>query len=170
MDKPLFILKPSSWNALSPLFFKNLFYSTIFGLILLLIYFLLNYFNIINYSFNFILIVLIIFVLIISFFPLIMRIIILANTNYYFYRTHITSEFKLFFIKSYSLSYSKITNISLDISIWDRLCNAGDIILHSAEDKKEDLKLAFIKNPKEIEKRIYALAHHQTNNDPHLKS
>ena len=78
-------------------------------------------------------------------------------TTYYFHDDHVISEIKFLSIKRHSLPYSKITNITSNISIWDRICNAGDLVLYTAEDKAPDLKLKHIADPEKIEKHIFSL-------------
>jgi len=86
---------------------------------------------------------------------LLIKIVILSSTKYYFFNNHITSEFKLIIIKRHSVPYHQIVNIRTDISLWDRFCKAGDIVLHTAEDKDPDLVLNYIKDPEKIERAIY---------------
>ena len=89
---------------------------------------------------------------------LIVRIIMLGNLKYTFYKDRIEMHQQLFNIRRKSIRYSQITNITAEISVWDRICNAGDIILHSAEETEVgDLELRCIKNPYDIEKKIHEL-------------
>ena len=55
------------------------------------------------------------------------------------------------------MPYNQITNITLNVTLWDRICKSGDLTLHTAEDNAPDLKLKFLKSPKHIEKTIYNL-------------
>ena len=73
-------------------------------------------------------------------------------------------EFEFFIIRTKSAHYSHIVNITTDITIWDRITNCGDVILHTAEDKAPDVVLSFIENPEKIEKSIYRLISRQKTN------
>jgi len=157
MEKPLAILKPSLINALAAIFIRNIFYSFIIILVLYGVSILLETFNIldpINKVFWVIIILLLVLIV-----PLLIQTVILHNTLYYFFRTHVSRELKFFVVKKHSVPYSQIVNITIDISIWDRICKAGDITLHTAEDKTPDLVLHYIKEPEKIEKHIYAMMH-----------
>ena len=119
------------------------------------LYFLTEFFIEIKYK----LLIFILLQLITPIIPLTVRIIVLSNTKYNFYKNHLIKEFKFLSIKQQSIPYKHITNISINISLWDRLSNAGDIILHTAEDETPDLILQYVKNPKALEKKIYKITH-----------
>ena len=147
-------IKPSLVNALVPIFIKDVIYSILITAIFFFTIHILKAVNVTKFStstkLNILIFVLVALVLTTS------RIIILTSTTYYFYNDHIKSEFKFIAIKSFAAPYSSIVNISSSISLWDRLCNASDITLHTAEDNK-DLVLRYITNPKKIEKIIYQM-------------
>ncbi|MFH1664331.1 MAG: hypothetical protein ABH986_06040, partial [archaeon] len=126
MEKHLLVLKPSLFNALIPTFIKNLVYSFIVVLILFGVSVLLETVNIIN-TYSNKLFWLIIILIVFSIGPLIIKMIVLFNTNYYLFKTHVLSEFRFLAVKKQSVPYNQIVNISVDISIWDRVCNAGNI-------------------------------------------
>jgi len=155
MDKPLFTLKPNVINALFPLVMKNLLYFSIVSIIFSLSRNLFSPISYINDNKFWIFFALALIFLI----PLLIKIIILYNIKYYFYKTHVVYEFEFIYIKKLSLPYHQIANISTKISLWDRLCNAGDIILYTPEDVGPNLVLQFIKEPHKIEKMIYQLTH-----------
>jgi len=154
---PMMVLKPDLINAIFPSFAKNLFWSIILVAILYGVNMLLKLFGIVVISSAFAIPTLLIFAVVLSFVPLIFQIFILANTKYSFYDNHVNSEFKFILIRKRSATYPHIINMTVDISIWDRLCNAGDIIVHTAEENDPDIALRFIKNPEDIETQIYAL-------------
>ena len=154
-DQSLLTLKPNILNALVPTFVRNLFYSSIIVLILFGLSILLERLDIITIPNK--LLWLLLLLLILAIIPLLAKIIVLSNTTYYFFKTHISREFELLMVRKHSVPYSQIINISIDISLWDRLCNAGDIILHTAEDKAPNLVLHYIKDPEKLEKQIYRL-------------
>ncbi len=157
MAKAIFTLKPNVMNAIIPTFIKWAFLSFIVALVVYGVFFVLNLVGIVDYAGSTTMIVLGILVILVAVVVVGIEVVILKNTTYYFYNTHAISEFKLLKIKTYSVPYSKITNISTQISVWDRLCKAGDVILHSAEDKYPDLKLKYVRNPRKIEKYVYAI-------------
>ena len=159
MQKSLLTLKPRYINALFPLFLKNLFFSFIIAIILYGIYFVLDMVNVIDFTRSSVMTLFIVFIVVFSILPLLIRFIILYNTRYDFFKSHIVTEFKFFVIKKHSVLYSQIVNIKVDISIWDRICKAGDIILYTAEDKSPNVVLQYIKNPQQVERAIYKLIH-----------
>lgn len=157
MQKPILTLKPDIVNALFPMLFRNISYSLIIAAIIYGFSFVLRAIDVINYSNRIIIFALIVFLLVISITPLIIRLIILANTKYYFFKSHVLKEFKFFSIRRHSLPYNKIVNITSHISVWDRICKAGDVILHTAENKNPDLVLSYVNAPRKIERGLYNL-------------
>ncbi len=159
MEKPEFTIKPNIINALLLVFLK---YIIKLGLISIVLFFFLliiksmGFFEISIGTLIFWLasIVFLFTILLLSY-----KIFILSFTTYYFYKTHLTSEFKFLVKKKFSVSYTRITNITTDVSVWDRICNAGDVIVHTAENKAPDLTLYYIKNPDKIEHLLYKHAH-----------
>ncbi|MGE0793624.1 MAG: PH domain-containing protein [Candidatus Woesearchaeota archaeon] len=166
MLKPLLILKPSIPNALFPSFLKNFTYTFLIMLFIGLINYSLISLNLINNFLNIgflnFLIWILIISIIISIFPLTTKIIVLLNTSYNFYNTHITKEFEFIVKKKESIPYTHIVNITIDISLWDRFCNTGDIHLKTADDSQPDILLEFMKNPNKLEHTIYHLIHKNT--------
>lgn len=157
MEKPLMAMKPSIINALLPIFIRNLFFSFIIILVLYAVSQTLITFGVITVAAVDVTIWLVGLLFLFAIAPLVIRIIVLYNTVYYFFKTHAISEFEFIIIKKYSLPYDKISNITVNISIWDRLCRAGDITLHTAEDVTPDLVLKYIKNPRKMEGRVYRM-------------
>jgi len=159
-DEPLFTLTPKIMNAFFPLFMKYFLISALFCAILFGITRLLEFFDIfflpISWSITFFVILAIILALI----PLGSKIFKLAFTKYVFYETSVIKEFRFIIISKKSVIYTRITNVSLNITIWDRLCSAGDITLHT-DDDEPDVVLQYIKNPEEIEHKIYNLIHRE---------
>jgi hypothetical protein len=168
METPLMEMKPNILNALFPVFLKNLFFSFIVILVMYAVSQVLTIFGVISLTASDVTIWLIGILFLFAIAPMTVRIIILYNTKYYFFRTHVISEFEFIMIKKYSLPYSKISNITVDISIWDRFCRAGDVTLHTAENITPDLVLRFIKNPKKMERDIYRMIDTQRH-DTHYK-
>tara|TARA_Y100000310_G_C20629036_1_gene787574 strand:+ start:560 stop:1063 length:504 start_codon:yes stop_codon:yes gene_type:complete len=151
-------LKPNILNALLPELLKNLFYSLIFSAILFGVLYGLIKFKIISFTISRSLIVAAIILIIGVFLPTITKIFVLSNTYYYFFKDHLVTEFKFFKVKRTSVPYSQIVNIIVNITIWDRFCKAGDIIIHTAEDKQSgDLVLKYIKDPSKIEHSLYQM-------------
>lgn len=159
MEKPLLVLKPNIVNALFPLFLRNFFYSFIIVIFLFGLSFVLKQSHIIDYPTRKIIFWLIFFLIAMLIIPLLFKLISLYYTKYYFFKSHVTSEFKFIRIKRYSVPYHQIVNITTRISLWDRICKAGDITLHTAEDKSADLVLYYIKNPMKIESGLYKMIH-----------
>ena len=156
--------KSHLFNSLFPDFIKHFFYNLfIFG-ILYLIYFLINLFYDLPYKFETISI-LIFLTIFISFIKILKDLIVLLNTKYFLYETHIEKKFKFFKIENHSINYSQITDIQIKINIWDRICKTGDIILHTGNDdygnskKSNDLIIKDIKNPQKIKQKIMEKLH-----------
>jgi hypothetical protein len=152
--------KPSAINSLIPELIKNMLYAFIYIAPIFLGDFFIKRFNLypeINQSYFYLAFI------IISLIPTLLKAFTLGFTTYYFLEDHVYSEFKFIAINRHSLPYNKITNITTNISIWDRMTNAGDVILHTAEDKHSDLTLKYINNPDELEKFIYQML--KINND-----
>tara|TARA_Y100000310_G_scaffold342039_1_gene443474 strand:- start:1172 stop:1684 length:513 start_codon:yes stop_codon:yes gene_type:complete len=156
MDEVILTLKPSAFNALVPIFLKRLFYSILISVVLLLIYLVLNWLGIFDYTLTIVIILLLSLSFIFSLISLVWRFIVLYNTNYYFTKAGITHEFELFKIKRTSVAYHQIVNFTVDISLWDRLSKAGDIHIHTSEGTP-DITLQFIKLPHEVETKIHQI-------------
>ena len=153
-EKAKLTLKPHLTNALIPLFLKNLTYTITITFILLFVTIILEKLNIFTLNNKFLwTIILIILLTTIS---IIFKAMTLNSTNYHLYKTHLIKEYKLINIKKEYVPYSQIANITVEISLWDRICNAGDIRIHTSDDSV-DIILNFIENPQEIEKKIYTL-------------
>ena len=86
--------------------------------------------------------------------PLSIEIFLLLNTTYYLFHTHVTREFEFIAVKKHIVPYNQIVDIKVNISIWDKVCNAGDIVLNTAEDVEPNLILHFIENPEKVEKHV----------------
>jgi hypothetical protein len=152
MEKPIFTHKPSIINALFPVYAKNFFITL---LPLIAIYIGTSYFLEIPFK----ILIFILTLIIIPIIPLTFKIIRITNTEYIFYKNHLIKEYEFLSITKQTIPYKHITNISIIISFWDRLSNAGDIVLHTAENETPDLVLQYVKNPKKLEKQILEITH-----------
>lgn len=161
MQQPLFVLKPSIVNALVPVFLKKFFYFVIIVSLLLGVEWLLEFFEVIDPSSEDFLIGLGTLSILVLFLPMFFQLLVLYNTKYFFYDTHVVSEFELVIAKRHSTPYHQVVNVTSNVSIWDRFCNAGDLTLHTAEDRLPDLVLQFLKDPNEVEKKLYLLINKQ---------
>lgn len=157
VEEPLFILKPNIFNALVPIFAKNLFYSLIMGAIGLGLFWLLYEFGTVPYTMGQAFFWTVFFVLLFPAIPSLIKLFFLHNTKYFFYKTRLVSEFELFSVKRSSAPYQQIVSVTSKVSIWDRICNAGDLTVHTAEDSTPDITLLYIKDPHAIEAKIYDL-------------
>ena len=45
-------------------------------------------------------------------------------------------------------------NLTMNVTIWDRICKAGDLTIHTAEDKEPDMVLRYVKHPEKLETMI----------------
>ena len=159
MEKPELTIKPNILNALLLVFLKYLLKLGLIAFILFLLLLLIRTIGFFQISVSILILWFVSLVLLFTLLLLSYRMFILSFTTYYFYRTHLTSEFKFLVKKKFSVSYTQITNVTTDVSVWDRICNAGDIIVHTAENQSSDLTLYYIKDPDKIEHLLYKHAH-----------
>ena len=160
------VVRPDVINALFPLFFKNFF---VFLLLCFGLYFLLGIF--VSFVDLFVLpnaglVFLIVFIL--TFFSISFRLIILRLTKYYFYETNAVKEFRFIVISRKSVVYSRITNIVLKVSLWDRITGAGSITLHTGDDEMPDLVIRYVKDPVKLEELVYSLIHKKNSHVSHV--
>ena len=157
MEEEILILKPSVINALVPVFAKNLLYAILLGSVAFGLFWLLITFGTVDYRIEQTIIWLIMFLIIFPTIPTFLNLILLHNTKYIFYKTHIVSEFELIKVKRHSTPYHQIVNVTSHVSIWDRFCRAGDLTMHTAEDNLPDLTLFYVRYPENIESKIYEM-------------
>lgn len=159
-ENPLFILRPNLINAFFPTLLKYFFKIIIYaGLPLIILGIILNILKIISFN-NYLMAFIIIFTsIIIATISLAIKIfILLPKLEYRFYNNHFEVESKLLNIEKKSVPYNKIVNINANISLWDRISHAGDLIIHTADEKETgDIHLLFLKNPLDVEKKIHDL-------------
>jgi uncharacterized membrane protein YdbT with pleckstrin-like domain len=152
------VIKPSIVNALFPVFLRNFFYVLLIGLPIFGLAILLNYLDIFSSAIWVLSLYYFGGAFILSILTETWNIILLWATTYTFDHSHIKIERKIFSIKTKTVPYKHIVNTNTVISLWDRISNAGDVILHTAESTEAgDIKLLFIKNPLEVEKEIHSL-------------
>ena len=159
MEKPLLVLKPNLASAIAPIFAKSFLTMLPAGIALLVIAYLLEFFSIIEASARALMLAVIIGFLVLVFFSMKYKLLMLRFTKYYFYKTHVVSVFKFIKVKRISLPYTQITNIKIHVSFWDRICGAGKIALNAAGNGAPSLILYYIKDPYEIEKMLHSLIH-----------
>jgi len=158
-EKPLLVLRPHVFNAILPMFVRNLIYSVIINIGLFGALYIIEYAGYrtgtMQYGVGVFYFLFVTSTILIALIPLMWRIIILLNTTYIFYRGHLIKEFEFVVIRTSSVPYNQIVDISINISLWDRICRAGDMTIHTAEDRAPDLKLMYIKKPEKIQHMIY---------------
>ena len=160
MEKPLLVLKPSMINALFPILLRSM---LLFTIPFFFIYVGLGVIprsaglDGLFPSIDILTVLLIIFCL--SLIPTSLQMLVLANTKYYFFEKHALYEFRLFAVKRHSAPYSRVVNIKVDIGIWDRICNTGTLVLHTAENQRPDLAFKHLKDPLGVEKKVNSLMH-----------
>ena len=155
MEKP-WAIKPSIPNAILPNLLRNFFYAIVIGLVVYGIAWLLRFFKLIPYSDLTIKSTIISLAAIFAIIPLLVKIIVLYNTTYYIFKTHIVSEMEFIKVIKHTVPYSQITDMAVDVSIWDRICRAGDIVLHTGNEQRPSLKLQYIKNVQDVERIIHS--------------
>jgi len=156
-DKPLFVLKPDLMNSLVPEFFFSSFRAAVLTGLVYAVFFFFGLFEKLDMAEYQKIIYPIVVVLVLSLPQLLYRGFILMMTKYSFYNTHIVYDFSFIIIRKFSVPYHQITNVSLNITIWDRLTKSGNIVIHTADDTTPDLHLNYVSNPEVVERRIYEL-------------
>lgn len=159
MTKPLHNFKPNLLTALVPHFFRNFLYVALIFTLLYLMAFAAGMLGLTNYwlqqLLNIPLLVGVAFILAIL--PLSFEAIKLMNTNYYLYKTRVEVKYEFFVMRKYSANYNQVVNLKTIVNIWDKITSSGDIIVHTAEDTSNDLRLEHVKNPEEVEKKLNKL-------------
>lgn len=151
MDRPIKILKPSLINAFVPSLVKHLLRASP----IIIVGYIILYFASLRTPYNLFLLSSIF--LIVLGVPLVIEMVVLHFTKYYFYRDRVVSEFDFIWLKSHSVPYGGIAEVKVDISLWDKICGAGDVWIHTAENKSKDLILKYINSPHKVESAIYIL-------------
>jgi uncharacterized membrane protein YdbT with pleckstrin-like domain len=161
VEQPLKVYKPNIVNALFPSLGKSVLISAIITVFLYGLSFVLTLVGV-NLPLTWTVFAAIGLFVIIALIPFLIQVISLVSISYYFYSTHVTREYNFIVQKKYSTPYSKIVNISVHISIWDRLIGAGDITIHTAEDNTPDMILKYVKPVDEVEKQLYEMIRRTT--------
>ncbi len=159
-EEPALILRPNLINAFFPTFLKSFFKITVYaGIPAIILGTILIFLEILNYKLGLLIGLTLLTSLILAAVTILLKIcVFMPKVEYRFYKNHMEVESKLFKIEKKSLPYDKITNIDTKISLWDRITNAGDLIIHTADEKETgDIHLLFLKNPLEMEKHIHSL-------------
>ncbi|MFC1723259.1 PH domain-containing protein [Nanoarchaeota archaeon] len=155
------VLKPNLTNALLPMLAGNAIYSALVGLVVWLALMGVRSMGVISWTKIIILLITIVVFVVGALVPLIWKFVSMQNTTYYFYDSYLETRFEFVWKRTMSVPYDKIVNITLEISFWDRLCGAGDIKIHTAEDMAPDVRLRYIKNPEKIEKGLHEMMRKQ---------
>ncbi|NOX71970.1 MAG: PH domain-containing protein, partial [Candidatus Micrarchaeota archaeon] len=137
--KILFVIKPHIFNAIVPHLARNLIYAFLLNVCIFGAVYIAQVLdiirNIIDFSSWLLYPLFFITALLLAFIPLIWKVVIFLNTQYFFYIDRIVKEFEFFIIRRQSVSYDKIVDVTIDMSVWDRLCRSGDITLHTVENR-----------------------------------
>jgi membrane protein YdbS with pleckstrin-like domain len=154
-EQPILNLKPNMLNAVFPIILANLFYAILFSSMLYGMLYIFAKFNVIDVPNKFLFSMILFFIL--SIIPAVIYLFILHFTTYTFFPSHVSKEFNFLILKKHSIPYNQITNIVTDITLWDKVSNAGNIVLHTAEEKSPNLVLRYLENPEDIEQKIYSI-------------
>jgi uncharacterized membrane protein YdbT with pleckstrin-like domain len=157
MDPPLFVVKGSLFNALFPTYLSTACWAALILFPLAGGAYALAHFGTIDVPTPLILSTYLVLVLFGALIPLVWRIIVILCTTYAFYHDRVVMEYRFFTLKQVSVPYAKITNITVDISFWDRVSAGGNITLHTADDQEPNLVLYNVSRPAELHERIYSL-------------
>lgn len=154
------IVKSNLFNALFLEFIKQFILNLVFFLPLFIIYLLLEYVFKIEFR-NIAILSLIGITVLFSFYRISSGLINILLTKYIFTPYTVEKRHGLFTTTSHSLSYSQITDIELNMSFWDKICNVGNLIIHTANDSHSENKkikasmiLKDIKNPLKLKHEL----------------
>ena len=158
MPKLNFVIKPDITNALLPTFVRWMFRYTVGALV---VYFLFSFFarlEVLDIALGRLVFALILVVVVFSLSSIKLQFLVLSNTRYLFYDTHVVEERKLFVTKRNSMPYKQISKIINNSTIWDRFSKASNMVLRTSRpDDGQDLVLRSIKNSEDVEHKIYKL-------------
>jgi len=159
-EEPLLVLRPSFVNAFLPTLIKYIL-KIIFYIAVPIgaIYISLNVLQQTKMNVAIVMILFFLGSITLAILSLIIKVFVFTpKVEYRFYKHHLEVESKLLQIKKKSVPYNKITNINSEISLWDRMTNSGDLVIHTADENETgDIKILFLKNPLDLEKKIHAL-------------
>ena len=144
------VIKGHLINAFLPDFLKHFFWNTLFFLFLYGVYLVAKHFLNLHYDF-WLIVGGISFTLIFSIFKIFNDLVKVLNTSYNFYANHFEINYKFFTEKIHSVSYNQITDIQIRKTLWDRMCNVGDIIIHTSNDEyyESNMKAVILKDVKD---------------------
>jgi uncharacterized membrane protein YdbT with pleckstrin-like domain len=169
MEPPILTLKGSVFNALFPTYAKNI----LWALVILFPFFggayVLGHMGV-GPSTAVVLSTYFVLVAFGALVPLVWRIIVIVNTTYTFYHDLVVMEFRFFVVKQESVPYAKITNITVAVSIWDRITGGGDITVHTADDSQPNLVLYSVPRPRELHDRLRELVAGPVHPSGHARS
>lgn len=83
------------------------------------------------------------------------KLVVLRNTVYRFKDSYVEREFSFIVTRNQSVPFANISKVFVDISLWDRFCNAGDVRVHVADDSSQDLVLEYVERPQEVKEMLY---------------
>jgi hypothetical protein len=155
MEKPALTLKPHIIGAVVPMVLRNGVYSAIAAFVLYAVLTVFRRTQVVSLSTNGIVFLVVVVGVFLAIIPLLFKVILLYNTNYYFFRTHVVKEFELVKVSRQSVPYRQIANITINMTLWDRVIGSGDMILHTADDNAPNLMLDYIEEPHKIEAALY---------------
>lgn len=153
-----FVIKPDITNALLPTFIRWVFRYSVAGVIVYFLFSSLARFGVLDILLGRLVFALIVVVFVLSLSSIKLQFLVLQNTRYLFYDTHVVEERKLFVTKRNSMPYKQISKIVNNSTIWDRFTKASNMILRTSRpDDGQDLVLRSIKNSEDVEHKIYKL-------------
>ncbi len=158
MEEPKLKLKPDIVGGLIPHYLRWLWR---FGVVAIIVYFgyklLLWYlYPGQEYELLFLKLALIAIVIVASFIMIKHRIIRLHMTTYLFYENRFVHDYDLVMKKRKTVPYQQVRRVDHNQSLLQRTLNMADIVLVGA-DQDSDFTLLAIKNPEEVEHKIYQL-------------
>lgn len=158
MPKLHFVLKPDLTNALLPSFVRWVFRYAVAAAIVYGLFAFLVRLEVLAWSLGRLVFALAVIVVVFSASSIKLQFLVLQNTRYVFYDTHVVEERKLLVTRRQSMPYKQINKIVNNSGLWDRISKASNMTLRSSRpDDTQDLRLRSIKNSEDVEHKIYKL-------------
>ncbi len=158
MPELRFVIKPDVTNALAPTLFRWVFRYSVAAVVVYTLFYWLVRLGVFDLSLSRILFALGVIVVMFSFSSIKLQFLVLQNTRYVFYDTHVVEERKLLVTRRHSMPYKQISKIINNSSLWDRFTKASNMVLRTARhDEGQDMVLRSIKNSEDVEHKIYRL-------------
>ncbi len=82
----------------------------------------------------------------------------LTRMTYIFDKDHFEKRYDFLNSETESIEYKKIARIDLDKSVWDKITDAADIIVHTASERDPDVILEYVRDAEEVRQFLHKRA------------